>query len=64
MLVSCDDFGMLFFRSLNQYRSFLGGLSSCERRHFHRPAARRLHLRVFRPDAPAARRPLLEIGRF
>jgi hypothetical protein len=48
MLVSCDDFGILFFRSLKQYREFYRHLTVLERRKFHRHSNRHIHLRSVR----------------
>ena len=48
MLVSCDDFGMLFFRSLRQYRQFFRHLPAEERAKFHRHSRNHTHLGAIR----------------
>ena len=49
MLVSRDDIGILFFRSLIQYRQFFRQLPSDERLKYHRDSRRCRHLSAIRP---------------
>ena len=61
MLVSCDDFGMLFFRSINQYRQFFTHLPREERFKFHRHSTRHSRLRMIAGRAQTASAILLRI---
>jgi hypothetical protein len=48
MLVSCDDFGMLFFQSVIQYSQFYRHLPPGERSKYHRHSQHRTRLRAIR----------------
>lgn len=54
MLVSCDDFGILFFRSLSQYRQFYRHLPADERQKFHRHSTHHIHIRAVRTGLQTA----------